>query len=269
MDKTLDRFGLRRADTSNRVRLAGDVLPNRCSSNAIRDRGQLVNERVSNMFDELEQNKRRTLMREWHDVAESSREDTSRRAQAIEDEARAEAEAAAAPEEARRRAINAQAWANALSARHPVSAVDRAEIRERRERKIAREAAEAEEVRAWVAKRNAEDYQRSQPVGTPTTARAESGGDDGWGAWNRWADSRIERHLARIEAQIEKQIERRVDEKVRDIYSDMTQLATNVRKTVNAMADAINKHSELIRELGKRGEPDARPDSQRALRVVN
>jgi hypothetical protein len=106
------------------------------------------------MFDELEQNRRRTLLSEWHSVAESEREDVSRRVRKIEDEARAEAEAAAAPEIARRRAINEKAWENANSPRHRISALDREEIRQR---KIAREQQEAEEVRAWILRRNHED----------------------------------------------------------------------------------------------------------------
>jgi hypothetical protein len=215
------------------------------------------------MHDELEANRRRTLLSEWRSVAESEREDTSRRAQAIEAE-RVEAEAAAAaPEEARRRAINAQAWANAMSPRHPVSAIDREEIRQRKIAREERERKEAEAVRDWVVQKNFEE-RRSQPV---VAARAESG-DDYWSAWRKFIDGRIEKFFT---AHVEQLIERKVEQRMLQVYRENHEIAVSVRKSIEAIARALEGHDKLIRELGKREETGTRSSDipQRPLRVVN
>jgi hypothetical protein len=124
-----------------------------------------------------------------------------------------------------------------------------------------RELQEAERVRAWLERRNYEENrQQAQPV---VTARAAE--SDEWAAWNRWADSRIQRYF---EAHVEQLVQQRVAERTQQIRRELTEVATAVRKAVTAMAQAIDAHDKLIRELTKRDEPDARPD-QRALRVVN
>jgi hypothetical protein len=72
-----------------------------------------------------------------------------------------------------------------------------------------------------------------------------------------------------VERRVEQLVQQRVDKRVREINHEMKELAVATRKAIAAMAEAINSHDELIRQLAKRDETDLRPDNQRSLRVVN
>jgi hypothetical protein len=126
--------------------------------------------------------------------------------------------------------------------------------------------------RAWLERRQFEDnYRQGEPV---TTARAESGGpalppDDGWDAWRKFVDSRIQRYF---EAHVEQLVERRVEERLREIRSELTEVAVATRKAVQAMAEAINKHAEILRQLNSGEERNQSkkakgewPDNQAAM----
>jgi hypothetical protein len=191
------------------------------------------------MFDEMEANKRRTLLSEWRRVAESPRVDTSRREQAIEAEAAAQAQAAADERAELVRAISERSRELAESPRHRISAIDRQEARERRAEREQREAAE---VAAWISRRNREDVQRSQPV---VTARAESGGDDGWDAWRRFVDARVAKYVDR---RIDELVERKIEDRMLQIYRENHEFAVSVRKSIEAIARALEGHDALIRE---------------------
>jgi hypothetical protein len=55
-----------------------------------------------------------------------------------------------------------------------------------------------------------------------------------------------------------------------EVYKENHEFAVSVRKSIEAIARALEGHDKLIRELIEtRGEPDTRHDSQRALRIVN
>jgi hypothetical protein len=83
----------------------------------------------------------------------------------------------------------------------------------------------------------------------------------------RFVDGRVAKYF---EAHVEKLIERKVQERTREVYKEMREFATAVRKSIEAMADAINKHADLIRDLAKRDETDTRSsDNPRPLRIVN
>jgi hypothetical protein len=159
-------------------------------------------------------------------------------------------------------------WRRVANSERPeISPADQADRRfrvaERKHAQEQREQQEAARVRDWLERRNYEEnYHRGETV---TTAKAESGGDDGWDGWRRFIDSRIQRYF---EARIEKMIERRVEERMLEIRSELTEVATATRKAIQAMAQALDKHAELIRELAKRNETDVRSDNSR-LRVVN
>jgi hypothetical protein len=156
-------------------------------------------------------------------------------------------------------------WRRVVADRPEISQADELDRRQReRERKAEceqREEQEAAAVRQWLERRQFEDnYRQSEPV---AAAGAEAGD---WSAWNRWADSRVERY---IEARVEELVERRVAERVQGVYAEMRELATSIRKAISAMAKAIEKHDELIRQQLKRDETDVRSDNPRSLRVVN
>jgi hypothetical protein len=161
------------------------------------------------MFDELEENRKRTLMKEFRETAESERPDESRRIAAIEAEAQAKAQAEADKRAERVRAITAKAWENVLT-RPEMSAADkldaRQRARERRAERAERERAESQRVAAWIQRRNIEDVRQSQPV---TTTRAAESGD--WSGWNSWCDSRIEKYInARVEQLVARRVEQRM-----------------------------------------------------------
>jgi hypothetical protein len=221
-------------------------------------------------MDELEANRIRTLQAEWRRVAESDRPDESRRAQKIADEARAAAQAEADERAERVRAVTEKSLAH-LASRPEISAAEKADRRfraaERRHAREEREREESAEVRSWIERRNREDnYRRSQPVAT--SRAAESVGDDGWDAWRRFVDGRIARYF---EAHVEELIERKVEQRMLQIYKENHELATAVRKSIEAIAKALDQHAELIRELGKREDTGTRSSdiSSRPLRVVN
>jgi hypothetical protein len=220
------------------------------------------------MFDELEENRKRTLMKEFRETAESERPDESRRIAAIEAEAQAAAQAEADKRAERVRAITAKSWAHVLS-RPEISDADRAERRfrvaQRRHTREERERKEASEVRAWLERRNYEDnYRRSEPV---AATRAESVGDE-WADWNRWCDARIEKYIA---TRVEQLVARRVEESMRQVYREMSELAEGTYKAIEAIGQALDKQADVIRELGKREETGTRSSDipRRPMRVVN
>jgi hypothetical protein len=86
---------------------------------------------------------------------------------------RAAAQAAADERAELVRAITERSRAFAESPRHRISAVDRAEIAERKIAREQREQKEAAEVRAWISRRNIEDTRQGEPVATK--GAAESG----------------------------------------------------------------------------------------------